>query len=93
MSRSWPSKDPDDILDYVVDWTRRLDAGDTISDAEFTLATDAGLTVQSSSFTNTTATVWLINGNAGETASIRCRIDTAGGRRFDQTISLPIAEK
>ncbi len=30
MALSWPFKDPDEVLDYQIDWTARL-AGDTIS--------------------------------------------------------------
>lgn len=63
MARSLPAKDPNDILDYQVDWSRRLDPGDTISTATFSLTTAAGLTISSSSKTDTTATVWLTGGH------------------------------
>ena len=31
MSFRWPSKDPDETLDYSVDWSRFLDTGVTVS--------------------------------------------------------------
>jgi hypothetical protein len=31
MSFTWPNKDPDELLDYTVDWSRFLTSGRTIS--------------------------------------------------------------
>jgi len=90
---SWPSKDPNDVLDYDIDWSRRLDSGDTISTSTFSLTTDAGLTIASQSNTTTTSKVWLSGGTAGSTADILCRIVTADGRTMDQSVSLPIASR
>lgn len=90
---SWPSKDPNDVLDYDVDWSRRLDSGDTISTATFSLTTDAGLTIASQSNTTTVAKVWLSGGTAALTGEILCRIVTANGRTMDQSVSLPIASR
>ena len=36
MSISWPSKDPDEVLDYELDWSLRL-AGDTIVTSTWTV--------------------------------------------------------
>lgn len=93
MARSWPAKDPNDVLDYQIDWSRRLDTGDSIGNAAFSLAVPAGLTIVSQSFTANSATVWLSGGNAGQTAQILCRISTAGGRQMDITTRLAIAEQ
>lgn len=93
MARTWPAKDPNDILDYRIDWSRRLDNGDTISTAVFSLETAAGLAIQSQSKTDTTATVWLTGGTAGETAEILCRIVTAEARQMDQSVPLAIVER
>ena len=76
------TKDPDAVLDYLWDWTAWLD-GDTITSAIATA--DAGLTVESSSNTTTAVTVWVSGGTAGETYSLTCTIDTAGGRTDERT--------
>lgn len=93
MARSLPAKDPNDILDYQVDWSRRLDPGDTIATAAFSLTTAAGLTISSSSKTDTTATVWLTGGTASSTGVIQCRVVTTAGRQMDHSFNLAIAER
>lgn len=83
-------KDPDSVLDYVVDWTDWLN-GDTISTADFTVA--AGLTRNSQSNTTKTATVWLSGGTVGQSVDVRCRITTAGGRTDDRTFRVIVRQK
>lgn len=83
----WPSKDPDEVLDYAVDWTARL-AGDTIATSTFLLEKAEGLVIDSQSNTATVSTVWLSGGTENKTAYILCRIETAGGRIMDQTVTL-----
>ena len=91
MSLIWPSKDPDEVLDYEVDWTKRLD-GDTISTSAFTVPTGT-VVVDSSSTTTTVAKVWLSGGTLDETCEVLNRVVTAGGRTFDQTMKLRIKAK
>lgn len=89
---AWIDKDPNDVADYAVDWTRWL-AGDTIDTSEFSIVSGASLVVESSSHTDTIATVWLSGGAAGSRAQVLNRITTAGGRTFDKTITLDIKER
>lgn len=89
MSLSWPSKDPDEKLDYLLDWGPRLD-DDTIQTATFSLATPAGLTIVVQDYDATTATVWLSGGTDNNTAEILCHIVTVGGRIMEQTVKLKI---
>lgn len=89
MALIWPAKDPNEVLDYRVDWTDRL-AGDTIATSTFALVTAAGLTKDSESNSATAATVWLSGGTAGATAFLRNAITTAGGRTLEEEIALPI---
>ena len=93
MARSWPRKDPNDVLDYSFDWSDRLDPGDSISSATISLATAAGLTINTQSYDTTTATVWLSGGTDGETAAVLCRIVTDDGRTMDWTASLAIVSQ
>jgi hypothetical protein len=103
---SWPRKDPDEILDHLVDWTQRLysadelallDAGetvvpaDTIDISQFTLP--PGIIAESSSNIASASKVWLSEGVEGETYLVQNRIVTAGGRTMDQTIKLKIKTK
>jgi len=77
-------KDPDDVLDYLWDWTEWLaNENDTISSSTFTVET--GLTKNSSTNTTTTATVWLSGGTAGQEYDVTNRIVTTGGRTKDET--------
>jgi len=90
MPLTWPAKDPDEVLDYEIDWTARL-AGDTITSSAWT-APD-GIIKTDESNTTTTATIWLSGGTDGETYSILNRVVTAGGRTMDQTVTIKIVEK
>lgn len=94
MALTWPKKDPDEVLDFVIDWTDRL-AGDTIVTSEFILPTSpAGLARQSQSVSGQKKTVvWLMGGVLGSDYLILNRIVTAGGRTMDQTVKLPIRAK
>lgn len=85
----WPSKDPDEVLDYQVDWSARL-GDDTISSSVFTLEQAAGLVIDSQSNAAKTATVWLSGGTTGGTGWLLNRITTAGGRTFDEVIQVAI---
>lgn len=90
MSLSWPVKDPDEVLDYQVDWSARLGT-DTI--ATSTWIVPAGITKDSDDHTATTATIWLSSGVLGATYEIQNRITTVGLRTMDQTIKLKIKAK
>jgi len=83
------AKDPDSVLDYQFDWSAWLD-GDTIDTVEFLV--DTGITEDSRTSDNTTATIWLSGGTAGDAYSIVCRVTTAQGRVADRTMVLPVVE-
>jgi hypothetical protein len=89
----WPDKDPDELLDYEIDWAARL-AGDTISASEWILPVgivkDAGA---GDTHTDTSAVIWLSGGTLGESFVLTNRIDTAGGRIMDQSVSIKIRSK
>jgi hypothetical protein len=86
----WPTKDPDEVLDYKLDWTARLD-GDTIQTSTWTVP--VGITRNSDSKTNTTTTIWLQGGTLGQTYEFVNRITTAGLRTMDQSVKLKIKAK
>lgn len=92
------TKDPNDVVDYLFDWTLWLsgdpiDPDDTIASADVT-APD-GLTVDTSSIVNdnTGVVARLSSGSLGETYGVQCRITTAGGQVKDRTEYVVIEEQ
>ena len=76
-------KDPDDVVDYDMDWSDWLGT-DTISTSiwTFTAAATAGLVQDSKSNTTTVTKIWFSAGTAGNW-EITNRVVTAGGRTKD----------
>lgn len=90
MSLKWPFKDPDEVLDYGIDWTARL-AGDTI--ATSTWIVPDGIMNVSNSFTATSTEIWLSGGTIGAALKITNRVVTNGGRKMDQSVNISIRAK
>ena len=82
------TKDPQAVLDYMIDWSSWLTAAgdDTITASSWT-ATD-GITIDSDTNTTTTATVWLSGGTVGTTYELTNHIVTLAGREDDRTIKI-----
>lgn len=99
------TKDPDAVLDYRWEWQANgwLTAGDTITDATFTVYTVTGETlpdsdttpvdVDSYSFTDTDATAWVSGGTLGEVYLVTCHVETAQGRADDRSLKIKVIEK
>lgn len=97
-------KDPDATLDYKFDWANTTNGG-TVADwlasgetiASFVIDADTGITVASSSRTdtNTSVTVWLSGGTAGNTYAVRCEIttDNSTARKDERTIYIQVVER
>ncbi len=83
-------KDPNAVLDYVINWATWLGA-DTISSTSW--AVPAGITKGTTSNTTTTTTIWLSGGTAGNSYVLVNRIVTAGGRTDDRSLLLIVQEK
>lgn len=89
---SWPSKDPNEVLDYQMDWTDRLLVGETIATSNFTVA--AGDVVKNSQdLAGALTTVWLSGGTEGTKCVITNRITTSAGRTYDESATLRIRSK
>lgn len=87
---TWPDKDPDEVLDYLLNWANRLAAGEAITTVTWSIDAGSGLTVDSQSNTTTTATVWLSDGTPPKTAVIRCTITTNQGRTMEERVDMNI---
>lgn len=105
MAYKWPDKDPDEVVDYSVDWSRFL-GDDTISAAtwfvkeadgtknEFTdTEVVEGLQFVEGTITNTVATVRFGLGTNNKRYSITCRITTSEGLQYERDIFLRIKER
>lgn len=85
-------KDPDAVLDYVLDWTAWLaDITDTL--ASHTVTPDLGITLDSSTIDGNKVVAWLSGGTEGETYQVVFHIVTASGREDDRSIFVTIAER
>ena len=85
-----PEKDPLDILDYTIDWTDWLVAGDEISTSKWTMPT--GLTNADDTKTTTTTTLWASGGTDNTIYGPSDTITTTGGRTAKRTINIPVQE-
>ena len=88
----FPNKDPDEYLDYVLDWSERVNANDSIVNSIWTTPS-AGLTIASTSMSSFTTTIWLSAGTLNTTYYMTNRITTVVGRIMDQTCKIKIKTK
>lgn len=86
---SWPSKDPEEVLDYQFDWTARLAEGETIAASTFVLAS-GDVTLGSAAEADGITTVWIEGGTLGTAAVITNRIETSAGRTYDESARLRV---
>jgi hypothetical protein len=104
MSLTWPAKDPNETLDYSVDWSRFL-GSNTISSVSWAIEDSAGdrititppqtvegLTVNGYSNTGTVATIQLSAGTLHRMYKIVCSI-TYDGLVATRTLHLSIRTK
>lgn len=90
MALTWPDKDPNEVLDYQMDWSARLAEGDTISSSLWIVP--AEITKDSDTAGSTSTTIWLSGGSVGD-LSLTNRVTTVGGRVMDQSVTLTVVEK
>jgi len=106
MSLKWPNKDPDEITDYSVDWSRFITPATINSVTWYVDDADGvktelvasgpvvyGLQLVSSTSTNTVATARLSLGTDNIKYKIYCAITTSDGLVFERTIFLRVREK
>jgi len=91
MALKWPNKDPDEVLDYKIDWSSRLPEGDAI--ATSTWIVPAGITKDSDAHDDTSTTIWLSSGTIGTKYAITNRVVTDDGRTMDQSVSITLRAK
>jgi hypothetical protein len=106
MSMKWPNKDPDEVLDYSIDWSRFLGSA-TISD--FTWYVDAadgtkteltnsgplvnGIQLVSSTSTNTVTTAYIGSGVDNRQYKFTCQITDSNGLVVERSVRLRVRNK
>lgn len=85
-----PTKDPSDDLDYQWDWSTWLADGETIQTVVIT--SDVGITVDDDSHDDTSVTVWLSGGTAGEEYLVAARITTNQLRTVEKSMRIVVRD-
>ena len=104
MPRELKTKDPDETLDFIVDFAPLtnsranaesdwLASGDTISSHVVTVA--SGLTLSTSTITNssTSVTLWLTGGTEGAKYPVEVDVTTAAGRVASRSFDVQVESK
>ncbi len=89
-------KDPQDVLDYEIDWAAAapqgpwLATGETITTSTWTITPTGQLAEAPAghSKTNTTTTIWLLGGVAGQSYRVTNHIVTSQGREKDKSFDV-----
>lgn len=89
---AWPDKDPDEVLDYDIDWSSRMSTGDVIVDSQWTKVTGS-ITIDSDTASSLATKIWLSGGTLGETCEFLNRITTQDGRVMDQTVFIKVKKR
>lgn len=105
MSYKWPPKDPDEIIDYSVDWSRFLGSA-TLSTVTWYVDNSSGVKTLLSSGTtvngiqnvaqtntNTVATIHIGSGTANKEYKFYCSIQDSTGNVAERSVRIRIREQ
>lgn len=91
---AWPAKDPNDVLDYVLDLSPALIGNDDDTITDIDVEIDPGepgdLALQSAYADGERAVLWLALGQPGTTYTVTLTLVTSSGRTLARSISLPV---
>src|ERR1700761_6097074 len=91
---NWPTKDPGDILDYILDISPAIigNDGDAIATLDVTVApaNPGDLVGQSTTTDGSRVVLWLAEGQAGTVYTITVSISTVNGRSLERSVLLPV---
>jgi hypothetical protein len=91
---NWPTKDPADVLDYILDIGPAIvgNDGDGIATLSVSVVPNnpGGLVVQSTTADGSCIVLWLSGGQTGVIYTITFRITTINGRALQRSILLPV---
>lgn len=96
MNTMIPPKDPGATLDYLMDWSAWLAAGETIQGTPVVTA-DTGLDVnpggRSTSVAAGKVTFWLGGGLNNKAYAVACQITTSQGRTDQRSFQLVVSDR
>ena len=106
MSLKWPNKDPDELTDYSIDWSRFI-TPNTISSVTWSMDNADGVKTEltasgpivhgiqlvSATNTDTVATARIGLGTNNIKYKFYCTITTSDGLIFERTVFLRVREK
>jgi hypothetical protein len=91
---NWPTKDPNDILDYQFDISPALigNEGDSIATLDVVISPNnpGDLTLNEAQADGPSAVLWLSGGQAGIVYTVTVMISTTNGRALQRSIVLPV---
>ena len=91
---NWPTKDPGDILDYILDIGPAIvgNDGDSIAtlDVSLTPSNPGDLVIQGSTTDGARIILWLSEGQAGTVYTLTFAITTVNGRSLQRSVLLPV---
>jgi hypothetical protein len=91
---NWPTKDPGDILDYILDIGPAIvgNDGDGIATAQVSIAPSnpGDLELQSTTADGSRIVLWLTGGQAGTIYTITFAVTTINGRCLHRSVLLPV---
>lgn len=94
----WPEKDPNEVLDYELDWANpeepRLETGETLLTSVWSVVVgDVEIDQVATDFTpQGLSTVWLSGGTAGVKCELLNRVTTSKGRTYDKSVLLRVRD-
>ena len=86
-------KDPDATLDYGVDWSSYLAAGESLSQSAWSVAPAGELVLTGEASGATSASVLVAGGTRGRVYRLTNRVTTSAGRTDDRSITIRVEEK
>ena len=106
MSMKWPNKDPDEVLDYSIDWSRFLGTA-TIADYTWFVEDADGVKTQltpsgqlvngiqlvSATSTNTVTTAYIGAGTNNVMYKFTCQINDSNGLVVERSVRLRVRNK
>jgi hypothetical protein len=89
-------KDPEAVLDYMIDWgAEYLAAGELLARSAWSVTPDepGGLSVEGSDFDASTSTAKAAGGIAGHVYSLANQVTTAAGRTDERSIVIRVENR
>jgi hypothetical protein len=86
-------KDPQAKLDYAVDWSAWLQAGETITTSTWTVPAGLSQITPAPSIAAGVTTIWLGGGTLGARYDVVNHIVTSQGREDDRTLHIFVVDR